>query len=50
MTFKERAMKKTLLAVAKSTTVAGIGLVLAMSSPARADVITDWNQTAIAAM
>lgn len=43
-------MKKTLLAVAKSTTVAGIGLVLAMSSPAGADVITDWNQTAIAAM
>ena len=37
-------MKSTLLAVA------GVSLVLGTTSPAKADMITDWNQTAIAAM
>ena len=27
-----------------------LGLMIAFASPASADVITDWNQTAIAAM
>jgi len=38
----ERIMRKVFAAL--------IGLVIALASPARADVITDWNQTAIEVM
>ena len=34
----------------RKAAVAMIGLMIALAFPARADVITDWNQTAIAAM
>ena len=38
------------LAIAKAIAAANVCIVFAMALPARADVITDWNQTAIAAM
>ena len=37
-------------AIVKGVTAASVCLVLVLASPSRADVITDWNQTAIAAM
>jgi hypothetical protein len=36
--------------ITKEIAAAGVCLVVAFASPARADVITDWNQTAIEAM
>src|SRR5262249_54780761 len=43
-------MRITSLRIAKGIPAAGICLVVAFASPASADVITDWNQTAIEAM
>ena len=37
-------------AIVKGVTAASVCLVVVLASPSRADVITDWNQTAIAAM
>lgn len=37
-------------AIVKGVTAVSVCLVLVLPSPARADVVTDWNQTAIAAM
>ena len=36
--------------IARGIAAANVCVVLAMASPANADVVTDWNQTAIAAM
>jgi hypothetical protein len=38
------------LAIAKGIAATGVCLVVAFASPARADVITDWNKTAVEAM
>jgi hypothetical protein len=43
-------MKLMSLAIARGMAAANVCLLVALVSPARADVITDWNQTAIAAM
>ena len=43
-------MKTMSRTIVRSISAASVCVVLAMASPARADVITDWNQTAIAAM
>lgn len=37
-------------AIAKAMTSASLCLVVVVASPASADVVTEWNQTAIAAM
>ena len=37
-------------AIVKGVTAASVCFVVVLASPSRADVITDWNQTAIAAM
>src|SRR6187397_3588057 len=37
-------------AIVKGVTAASMCLVMGLAAPARADVVTDWNQTAIAAM
>src|SRR4030095_2295059 len=37
-------------AIVKGVTAASVCFVVALASPSTADVITDWNQTAIAAM
>ena len=37
-------------AIVKGVTAASVCLVVVLASPSRADVITDWNLTAIAAM
>ena len=43
-------MRITSLGIARGIAAANFWLVVALASPAGADVITDWNQTAIAAM
>ena len=43
-------MKLMSLAIARGMAAANVCLLVALVSPASADVITDWNQTAIAAM
>ena len=37
-------------AIVKGVTAASVASSVVLASPSRADVITDWNQTAIAAM
>ena len=43
-------MKRISLAIARGIATVNVGLVIALAPAARADVITDWNQTAIEAM
>ena len=43
-------MRISSFALAKGIAAANVLLVVALASPAQADVVTDWNQTAIAAM
>jgi hypothetical protein len=43
-------MRISSLAIARGLATATICLLVGLASPARADVVTDWNQTAIAAM
>src|SRR5262245_56955735 len=43
-------MRMTSLGIVRALAAANVCLVVAFASPARADVVTDWNQTAITAM